>query len=163
MSTNPGRGDESELFALHHSRLVAQLSRRLGGDRGVAEDACTLAWVQLLRLQPERGDTLYGWLYVTAKHEAYRILRERAREHAAHQAAAAGSDPRASDPFETISDLERIELMRRLSAAQRLTLSLRAAGYSYKEISVATGHTYTWVNRHLTEGTAKLRQLNQDQ
>ncbi len=53
--------------------------------------------------------------------------------------------------------------MRRLSAAQRLTLSLRAAGYSYKEISVATGHTYTWVNRQLTEGTAKLRELDQDQ
>jgi len=129
MSTNPGRGDESELFARHHSRLVAQLSGRLGGDRGVAEDACTLAWVQLLRLQPERGDTLYGWLYVTAKHEACRILGLRARERAAHEAAAAGSDPRTRDPFETISDLERLELMRRLSA-QRLTLALRAAGYS---------------------------------
>jgi DNA-directed RNA polymerase specialized sigma24 family protein len=49
--------------------------------------------------------------------------------------------------------------MRRLSAAQRLTLSLCATGYSYKEISAATGKTYTWVNRHLTEGTAKPQQL----
>ncbi len=152
-------GDEADLFAAHHARLVRQLVSLLGGEHDVAEEACTLAWVQLLRLQPQRSDTLGGWLYVTAKHEAYRILRERAREDGGGVPVGGESAPRAPDPFEALTHRDQLALMGHLSAPQRLTVSLRAAGYSYKEISAATGKTYTWVNRHLTEGTAKLQQL----
>jgi DNA-directed RNA polymerase specialized sigma24 family protein len=152
-------GDEADLFAAHHARLHRQLVSRLGGEHDIAEEACTLAWVQLLRLQPQRSDTLGGWLYVTAKHEAYRILQQRAREDGGGVAVGGESAPRAPDPFEALTHRDRLALMGHLSAPQRLTVSLRAAGYSYKEISAATGRTYTWVNRHLTEGTAKLQQL----
>ena len=44
-------GDEADLFAAHHARLVRQLVSLLGGEHDIAEEACTLAWVQLLRLQ----------------------------------------------------------------------------------------------------------------
>lgn len=152
-------GDEADLFAAHHTRLVRQLASRLGGEHDIAEEACTLAWVQLLRLKPQRSDTLGGWLYVTAKHEAYRILRERAREDGGGVQVRGDSAPRAPDPFEALTHRDQLALMRHLSAPQRLTVSLHAAGYSYKEISAATGKTYTWVNRHITEGRAQLRQL----
>jgi DNA-directed RNA polymerase specialized sigma24 family protein len=38
-----------------------------------------------------------------------------------------------------------------------VVLTLQLAGYSYKEIAERLGKTYTWVNRHLTEGRAELR------
>ncbi len=46
------------------------LQARLNASRELAEDACGLAWLQLLRLQPG-GDRIDGWLYTVAKHEAF--------------------------------------------------------------------------------------------
>jgi DNA-directed RNA polymerase specialized sigma24 family protein len=44
-----------------------------------------------------------------------------------------------------------------LGTHRRSALTLRAAGYSYKEIQQLLGVTYTWVNRHVTEGRQALR------
>ena len=54
----------------------------------------------------------------------------------------------ARETFEALADLK---------PAQRTTLALKAAGFSYKEIQRLCGDkTYTWVNRHITEGRAAL-------
>jgi DNA-directed RNA polymerase specialized sigma24 family protein len=38
-------------------------------------------------------------------------------------------------------------------------LLLRADGHSYKAICELTGRTYTWVDRHISEGRQALRLL----
>jgi len=153
-------GDEAKLFAAHHGELVNQLARRLGGDRDTAEEACALAWLQLLRVQPERSESIGGWLYVTAKHEAWRLYRLRSRDGGGtHDRLLERTGPAGRDPYEQLAERDQIRLLAHLSPAQRRVLCLVATGHSYKEICVATGHTYTWVNRHITEGRARLRQL----
>jgi DNA-directed RNA polymerase specialized sigma24 family protein len=45
----------------------------------------------------------------------------------------------------------------RLTDNQRAALTLWAHGYRYKEIAQRLGKTYTWTNRHITEGLAAQR------
>jgi hypothetical protein len=68
------RGDEAELFERHSGRLLRAVRRAIGGRPQVAEDACSFAWVQLLRTQPER-DSIFPWLCVVATNEALRLLK----------------------------------------------------------------------------------------
>jgi DNA-directed RNA polymerase specialized sigma24 family protein len=69
----------------------------------------------------------------------------------------------------TVSDLTSVDargalrLLAELRARQRLVPLLRAEGHSCKAICELTGHTYTWVNRHISEGRHALRLLIDDQ
>jgi len=67
------RGDESRLFGEHHDRLLRNVRRAVNASDALIEDACSFAWVQLLRRQPDRGPMLFGWLRTTAIREAYRL------------------------------------------------------------------------------------------
>ncbi|MGH2763227.1 MAG: RNA polymerase sigma factor [Thermoleophilaceae bacterium] len=71
-----------------------------------------------------------------------------------------GPDDRTS-PELVLDAHEAIRLVGQLTPNQRLAMSLRVAGYSYRELADLTGQTYTWVNRHLTEGRRALRNLAQ--
>jgi DNA-directed RNA polymerase specialized sigma24 family protein len=58
---------------------------------------------------------------------------------------------------------EARDLLRSIAALginRRTALTLRAAGYSYREIQDLLGVTYTWVNRHVTEGPRALRRAD---
>ena len=53
---------------------------------------------------------------------------------------------------------EALAALAQLKPAQRTVIALKVAGYKYKEIQeLCGGKTYTWVNRHITEGRAALR------
>jgi DNA-directed RNA polymerase specialized sigma24 family protein len=69
----------------------------------------------------------------------------------------------ASDPADLVVDRaqhhERVEAFAQLKTRERRDLFLQALGYRYREIAAATGSTYTAVNRRITEGRARLRQL----
>ena len=152
-----------DLFARQHVHLVGQLTRHLYGDTELAEDAMAFAWLQLVRTRPE-GDNLEGWLYTVARHEAYAELRRR-RRLVSLEAAEQASDSGAGDPVwiaeDRAEDARLAALVSQLPGHQRLVLSLQAQGYSYQQICLATGKTYTWVNRHLREGRARLRRLTE--
>jgi len=47
------RHDAEALFRNHHERILRLLQARLDAWRELAEDACGLAWLQLLRLGPD--------------------------------------------------------------------------------------------------------------
>lgn len=150
-----GGGSEDALFRLHHQRLIAMVQRRLGVSREVAEDAVAFAWVQLIRTQPEH-DNVVGWLYTVAKHEAFALIRRLNREEPADDPQ---PDRSAPSPAHILETRKALGLIDRLKPQQRTVLRLRMAGLSYKEICQHTGQTYTWVNRHLTEGRHDLRRL----
>jgi RNA polymerase sigma factor (sigma-70 family) len=152
------RGDERELFERHHDELVRLLERTMRASREEAEDACQFAWLQLLRYQPDDRSRVAGWVYVVAR----RQLLEARRRHlpvTADVELVERAPAFAGDPLDAIEARDLLELLPRVRAAQRLVLWLQLEGYSYREICEATGKTYTWVNRHVSEGRAALRKL----
>jgi DNA-directed RNA polymerase specialized sigma24 family protein len=69
----PGpRGDEDWLYRQHHRELHRAVARVVRAPRELIEDACQMAWVTLLRTQPDRY-AIFAWLRVVAVHEAYRL------------------------------------------------------------------------------------------
>jgi RNA polymerase sigma factor (sigma-70 family) len=163
------RGDEAALFLEHQRFLVRVTTRKFGGSRDLAEDACAFAWLQLLRYQPDRG-AVVGWLRVVARHEGYRLLRISQREPFLEDRPHRPRDAASGEPLDwqellpapldTELAVEARDLLRELAGLrwhQRTVLPLQFAGYSYNEIAERLGRTYTWVNRHLTEGRAELR------
>lgn len=152
------RGDEEVLYRQHHEALVRMVRGRLRVSQEVAEDAVSFAWMQLVRTQPGR-ENVVGWLYTVAKYEVFATMRRAQREATVEELppmAAPGSVEGIVEARETMVSL------RGLKAHQRLVLIMKAEGFSYNEIAALTGKTYTWVNRHLTEGRRAARRLEEE-
>ena len=149
------RGREAELFRRHHHALVTMVQGRLDVPRELAEDACSLAWLQLLR-RPPSHENIVGWLYLVAKREALALLFRYGREEESEDAADPMIEP---DHLDAVVAKQERRLIARLKPQQRLVLLLRGKGYSYAQIQAATGKSYTWVNRHMSEGRAALKRL----
>src|SRR5215208_2794348 len=161
----PQRGDEANLYRRHHQALLIAVSHAINGSGALIEDACQTAWTILLRRQPDRA-SVFAWLYVVAIHEAYRLSAIERRE--VHL-----EDLAIEDDWETIlagrvtieDQLEALEALRALAALpdrQRQDLSLRVAGFSYREIAAMTGgRTYTNVNKQLVKARVAMTSRNQ--
>jgi len=117
------------------------------------------AWLLLLEKQPGR-ENVFGWLYTTAKHEAFARWRRLRREPLVERV------DEAVDEADLGAQLDRSELRKRLAEAfagrltdnQRAALWLWAQGYSYREIGEELDKTYTWTNRHVSEGLRAVRE-----
>jgi DNA-directed RNA polymerase specialized sigma24 family protein len=98
-------------------------------------------------VQPERT-SVFGWLYVVATREAFRLWeRERRHIHLEAMFPAGSWDAVIADSF-SIDDIlearEALEILARLADRQRADLGLLVAGFSYVEIAELTsGRTYT--------------------
>jgi RNA polymerase sigma factor (sigma-70 family) len=165
MSRAPQRGDEAELFERYAERLLRVVRGAIGGRGHVAEDACSFAWLQLLRTQPER-DSIFPWLCVVAINEARRILKGQARfaefEEDLAKPAPAHFD-RGADLELTIEAREALELVAAELSEQKVRIfSLHVAGLSYDEICAATGYSWTQVNRHIVRSRARLRKSRKE-
>jgi RNA polymerase sigma-70 factor, ECF subfamily len=151
--------DVEALFREHDQYLHRVLRRRLRGSAPMAliEDACAstwaIAWKHRERV-PEENPV--GWLVTVAWREALAQLRKRGAETSAELPLAYACD---GDPEAAYEARERLRLLARLGPNQRIAVGLRAGGFSYDEIAELTGKTYTWTNRHINEGRARLRQL----
>ena len=168
----PPRGDEAALFLEHQRFLVRVTTRALGGSQELAEDACAFAWLALVEHQPERHATI-AWLRVVARHEGLRLLSRQRREPFLEDRPHKRRDSASGEPLhwsellpapvDTDLAVEARQLMQALSELrwhQRTVLTLQLAGYRYKEIAERLGKTYTWVNRHVTEGRRALRRAD---
>ena len=167
------RGDEAELFQEHNDHLLRIVRGLVVAPDALIEDACAMAWEQLLRHQPERGPTLIGWLRVVAVREAWRLSRIQRRQPGLEDAvdpetngASLGETWEAVIPgsADTERELEAQHALRVLAALpekQRRYFALNVGGYRYEEIMEVTGATYTNVNKHLTRARAKVRAARQ--
>lgn len=154
------RGDETALFERHAKQLVRAVRRELRVQQDIAEEACAIAWVQLLRTQPER-DAIFAWLRVVATREAIRLVRTQGRDtsldehradtHPAYQ-------DRRVDLELSVEAREALERIGALTARQVRIFSLHLAGLTYEEISAATGHSRRSVERNVTRARARLRE-----
>lgn len=152
------RGDERELYRQHNEKLVAVLRGRFRLDDHEAGEVAQRAWLLFLEKQPHRQN-VFGWLYTTAKHEAFARWRRLRRELPVERFDEAGDEP------DLAAQLDRAELGKQLADAfastltdnQRAALWLWAHGYSYRDIAHELDRTYTWTNRHISEGLGVLR------
>ncbi len=162
------RGDEGQLFREHHESLVRSVRRAVNAPDALIEDACATAWVQLIRTQPDRGPTLFGWLRTTAIREAYHLSGVQRRDAALEDLVPLRGGEEGSDGWETLiadgRDLDThfkakraLQVLAQLPERQRRYLALKVAGYRYDEIVDLTGVTYTNVNKHLTRARASVR------
>jgi RNA polymerase sigma factor (sigma-70 family) len=163
-STARRRGDEAELYRRHHQALLIAVSHAINGSGALIEDACQTAWTILLRRQPDRA-SVFAWLYVVAIHEAYRLSAIERRELHLEDLAIEGDWETILAGSLTVEDqLEALEALRALAALpdrQRHDLSLRVAGFTYREIAQLTGgRTYTNANKHLTKARAAIRRAD---
>ena len=155
------RGDEDELYRLHHRDLHRAVAHAVNAPRELVEDACPNAWAILLEAQPART-SIFGWLYVVATREAFRLCeRERRHDHLEAMFPAGTWDAVIADAL-SIDDIleahEALEVIASLPARERADLTLLVAGFSYVEIAELTGgRTYTNVSKHLAKARARIR------
>src|SRR5215212_9693547 len=164
-STARRRGDEADLYRRHPQALLIAVSNAINGSDALIEDACQSAWTILLRRQPERA-SVFAWLYVVAIHEAYRLSAIERRELHLEDLAIEGDWETILAGRVTVEDqLEALEALCALAALpdrQRRDLSLRVAGFTYREIAAMTGgRTYTNVNKHLVKARTAIRRANE--
>src|SRR4051794_30118434 len=93
-------GDELDLYAEYHFELVKKIVRDVQYvSHENAEDACAHAWLTFLQRQPDReGDRWKGWLYVTAKREAWKLNALEFKEREDRPAAGAPDIVQPIDP-----------------------------------------------------------------
>jgi RNA polymerase sigma factor (sigma-70 family) len=161
VSGPPQRGDETKLFERYGERLLRVVRRATGGSGHVAEDACSFAWLQLLRTQPER-DSTFSWLCIVAINEARRILKGQARNVEFDEDLAEPTPAhldRGADLELTIEARQALELIAAELSEQKVRIfSLHVAGLTYDEICAATGYSWTQVNRHIVRSRARLKE-----
>lgn len=113
----------------------------------VVEDACQHAWLEAWR---RRRPVNFSWLYLVACFEALDLLGEKTVPLFLTE------DGRDMD--DTIAARELLRTVASLGPNQRMAVSDRLAGFSYHECMERRGKTYTWVNRHVREGRAAVRE-----
>jgi RNA polymerase sigma factor (sigma-70 family) len=122
------------------------------------EDACQAAWTIAWRCRARVSGEFMAWLVVVARHELLALLRKQSGEFwlgdDVLERLDCDSDPQVACEARLI-----LETLAGLTANQRVALGLVVAGYSYDEVAALTGKTYTWVNRHVSEGRARARLL----
>lgn len=157
------RGDEHQLFVDLQPELVGMLRATLVTRDQTVEDACGFAWMQFVVHQPQRRYAR-AWLYVVARHEALRlidcedrmVLTGNAEECVAPRPAAAFGAEDEPDPLRARA-VEALEALAGLPARQRQLLTLKVAGFSYRELVSMEGSSYSAVNRHLARARAGVR------
>lgn len=155
--TPPQHGDETQLYRDLNHRLKQLVRASVTAPDHVIDDACSHAWLQLLRHQPRR-DTVLPWLTKVAVREVWRIMRREARD------ASLDAMPENSVRRGTAIDLElqldardALHTVARLPSRQHRYLALLIAGYSYDEIAAATSASHRTVDRQLARARKALR------
>ena len=153
-------GDETTLFAELHPKLARQVRRLVRTSEENVQDACSFAFLQLLRYQPSR-ESVFSWLLTVAVREAVK-LDQRGRDRRLPAREDGGElepvDERA-DPelrLQTLAALEAIAAAG-LTARQARIVALHAAGHTYQSISEMLGLSKRTVERQLLRARRKLR------
>jgi RNA polymerase sigma-70 factor (ECF subfamily) len=134
--------DLEATFDAHHDGLHRYLVR-LVGDPDLAADAAQEAFLRLAQRPPRTLGNLKAWLFTVATNYAFDTLKVARRRSAILQESP--DRPPVAEPAMTPDvSLERQERSRmvrdaldKLREKERVTLLMRAEGFSYKEIGAA--------------------------
>lgn len=149
---------ETETLIRNHMDKLRKYLIAITRDYDDADDAAAHAFIALHRAH-ERIDLngAKNYLYTVAKHEAWEIMRRR-RRNTSLNALPPHRHPLCGDAHEERSDVaDLMGHLRSLNPNQQTAMFAKALGLSYKQTQEATGKSFTWVNRHTTEGRRALR------
>src|SRR3954468_2323184 len=158
----PQQGDEAELFELYNDALRRRVASVVRTSPETIEDACSIAWAQFLRHQPDRDREWRAWLFKTAQREAWALDQARYgtrsfdAEPDENGSAAEPLDSR--DQFGDRGDLEAaVDVLERLPPRLRRVAFLRATGHRYSEIQEITGDSRTRVSQLIRRANEQIR------
>jgi len=160
-------GDESafeELFVRHRSRVYG-VARRVVGNHEEAEEVTLDVFLRLHQQRLSRLDdaNVAGWLYRSATNTAFNVVRSRQRRRSwlSRLIAERGPEQSATDPAHEVVRDEQAAMVRhalaRLPERQRNVLTLRAEGFSYREIAETLDVKVTSVGTTLARAEQSLR------
>ena len=163
----PQRGDEAELFALYNDDLMRRVRGAVRTSPETIEDACSFAWAQFLRTQPDRDRGWRAWLFVTAQRAAWVLDRERREMRSLDE------DPREGswrleaidrhDQFGEYDGLQAaVDVLEQLPPRLRRIAFLQATGHRYSEISQITGDSRTRVSQLIRRANEHIREALED-
>ena len=158
----PQQGDEAELFVSYNDALMRRVRAAVHTTEEIVEDACSIAWAQFLRHQPDRP-TCRAWLMTTATREAWSLDRRRRQTRSLSSTAEDGwiagepMDPR--DQIELRDELDAaVQVLEQLPPRLRRIAFLRATGYRYTEISEITGDSRTRISQLVRRANDHIRE-----
>jgi hypothetical protein len=161
------RGDELDLYTEFHFELVQKIVRDVRPiSRENAEDAAAHAWVEFLRRQPDRdGERWKGWLYITAKREAWKlnVLEFKEREDVSREGA---PDIELVDPRDRLS--ERVEFQAALQELRKLppllqeVVMVRSQVNRQQDVADVMGLSRQRVAQLLVNASLRVSQLNEE-
>jgi RNA polymerase sigma factor (sigma-70 family) len=146
-----------------HASVLLSTARRVSLCPDDADDACQRALeIVLTKAPPLEPRRLVAWARVVARREALAVRRARERLIGGDANHAADSIPTEQPTAIELAErrdraVAALRSLATLKPDERRALILQASGYSYAEICVIAGWTYTKLNRLLAEGRAKLR------
>jgi RNA polymerase sigma factor (sigma-70 family) len=155
------RGDEADLYRTHSAALRAAVRRAVFGSDALIDDACSYAWLQLMRHQPDRGPSLFAWLRTVAIHAGWDIAQREAREPTTEHLPGK-YEPRREDLSRELDAHEALHALAQLPDRQRTTLTLLISGHSYREIAAHQQLSHTAVNKALVRARKHLRLVQDD-
>lgn len=151
-----------ELYGAHAERLRQIVRGRVRASDPVVEDACQVAWGQLVRHRHRvRSETALAWLVTTAVRQAVKLAARECRELSYDQLTEGRGEPAAAalapSPEEVVGQRERLDAIAGLSERQQRLVWLQGFGLSYAEIADCTGDTSRTVERQLLRAKRALR------
>lgn len=143
-------GDEEQLYQRHAKTLRTILHLHVTTTDENLDDACSFAWMQLVRCQPRR-ETVFAWLRTVAIREAIRLDRQQRRAVCADldELEDAALRDRRCDLDVVDEALDALDALGNLRERQRVIYGLQAFGYRYADIAAITGDTLRTVDRQM--------------
>jgi RNA polymerase sigma factor (sigma-70 family) len=155
-----------------HDGVFRRTARRYSICADDAEDAYQRSLeILLTKAPPIDGDALVRWMQVVTKREALAVRRQRERLLSGPRPSGGDEDRDPLDliasespqPTDRAESRERVarsgEALRALKPQEVRALTLKAQGYSYKEIGEITGWSYTKINRCMAEGRKRFLEV----
>jgi DNA-directed RNA polymerase specialized sigma24 family protein len=147
-----------QLYRERH-RYLLRIARRNAAGREDAEDSVNAAFASFLeKFDPDCGSPPLAWVTLATKRNCWAAYRRRqpgrgAGRRVGPDSGQPGSSVEslpsgAGDPAERLSSVQEVHgRLAELKPAERRTLLLIGAGYSYREAGEITGFTYTKTKR----------------
>lgn len=154
--------DVGELYAALAERLRQVVRFGIRAPDALIEDACQIAWSQLIRHRGSfRREAALSWLITTASREALKLIRRCDRELSLDQMAERDREPAqplwAGGPEEIVELRSQLDLIRALPQRQQRLVWLQGLGLSYAEMAGYTGESPRTVERQLLRAKRALR------
>jgi DNA-directed RNA polymerase specialized sigma24 family protein len=158
------RGDELDLYAGFHDELYRTIRAVVFSSRETAADACSFAWLQFLRYQPDRESNWKGWMVTTAQREAWRLNAIEMRNRDLTEAEVTGVLPvDPNDHFaERVAFDAALQQLKRLPPELQRVVLVRSQVWKQEEVAEVMGIQPDQVERLLRAAAVQLAEFNVD-